>query len=81
MDEEERPLLLALADVGADDIDSVWDLLPPEKFVTSSIVSILVQHLRLDYSDVVREGIARALELPAAYAYLACFPHEGFACG
>jgi hypothetical protein len=59
---EQEPILTDLGGVGWS-VDSVWDLVKsPGPYPEA--VPILLKHLSLPYSDVVREGIARALAVP-----------------
>ena len=61
--EAEKDILCDLASAGFT-IESVWDL--GAGATSSSAVPILLEHLDRDYPDRVREGIARALAVPAA---------------
>lgn len=61
---EEGPILAELREVGWD-VKSVWDLInAPARY--EEAIPILRKHLRLPYSDRIREGIARALAVPDA---------------
>jgi len=56
--------LAELREVGLD-VKSVWDLInAPARY--EQAIPVLLQHLRLPYSDRIREGIARALAVPDA---------------
>lgn len=66
---EQEPILAGLREVGFH-VQSVWD------FVNTSdpypeAISILLAHLVLPYSDVVKEGIARALAVPVPHVQAA----------
>lgn len=61
---EERPIINDLRDVGYS-VKSVWDLVN-SKYAYDAAIPVLVKHLLLPYSDVVRGGIARALAVPQA---------------
>lgn len=58
----QRPLLEDLRAAGYD-IDTVWDLVNTAADY-SSVVPILLRHLRRPYPDKEREGIGRALAIP-----------------
>lgn len=60
----EEPLLVDLRGVGFD-IASVWDLVNTSKPYPDAL-PILLEHLRRQYPGPVKEGIARALAVPAA---------------
>lgn len=60
----EQPLIADLATAGYR-VESVWDLVNTRADY-SSAVPVLIDHLQRDYPDDVREGIARALAVPAA---------------
>ena len=62
----ERPLLADLRAAGAD-IDSVWDLVNTRERYPK-LVPVLLAHLKREYPDKIREGIARALAVPEARA-------------
>jgi hypothetical protein len=65
---EEEPILAELREAGWN-LESVWDLLSSSARYEDAI-PILLRHLQLPYSDRIREGIARALAVPAAkYAW------------
>lgn len=58
------PLIAALAGVGVD-VASVWDLVNrPNDYDVA--LPVLLTHLNLEYPEVIREGIARALGVPNA---------------
>ena len=59
---EQEPILAELRDVGLD-VRSVWDLANSSTPYPKAI-PILLKHLSLPYSDVVKEGIARSLAVP-----------------
>jgi hypothetical protein len=60
----EQPLIADLARAGYA-VESVWDLVNTRAGY-SSAVPVLIDHLQRNYPDDVREGIARALAVPAA---------------
>ena len=60
----EEPLVEELKAVGLA-VESVWDLVNTPGTYPAA-VSILLEHLPRQYPDAVREGIARALAVPAA---------------
>jgi hypothetical protein len=62
--EAEQPLIGALSEVGVD-VGSVWDLVNRAS-PYSEALPVLVSHLLQPYPDAIREGIARALAVPAA---------------
>jgi hypothetical protein len=57
--EEQRPLLIELAEAGVN-VNSVWDLVNMSSSYSTAI-PVLSRHLRLPYHSGIREGIARAL--------------------
>lgn len=59
---EEEPILTELRGVGWD-VQSVWDLVNTATAYPEA-VSVLLKHLPLPYSDVVKDGIARSLAVP-----------------
>lgn len=59
---EEEPILAELRGIGWD-VQSVWDLVNTNTPYPEAI-SILLKHLLLPYSDVVKDGMARALAVP-----------------
>jgi hypothetical protein len=59
---EQQPLLADLRRVGWD-VKSVWDLVNTSTNYAEAI-PVLLKHLLLPYSDLTREGIARALAVP-----------------
>ncbi|MDE2385443.1 MAG: hypothetical protein KGO53_12575 [Alphaproteobacteria bacterium] len=59
---EEEVLLAELRNVGVD-VSSCWDLVNSSAPYPKAI-PILLRHLRMPYSDVIRDGIARALAVP-----------------
>jgi hypothetical protein len=59
---EEAPILAELREVGWE-VQSVWDLVNTSSPYPEA-VPILLKHLLLPYSDVVKEGIARSLAVP-----------------
>lgn len=63
----EAPLVADLRDVGCD-VVSVWDLVNSNAPYPNAI-PILLNHLNRSYPVPVREGIARALAVPASKAY------------
>jgi hypothetical protein len=63
----EQPLLRDLADAGTR-VDSVWDLVNTRDEYPE-LVPILMSHVTRAYPDTVREGIARALGVPATASY------------
>jgi hypothetical protein len=60
----EAPLVEALRAAGSS-VTSVWDLVNTRESYPS-LVPVLLSHLNRDYPERVREGIARALAVPAA---------------
>jgi HEAT repeat protein len=60
----EVPLVAALGSVGIQ-VHSVWDLIQGERFHPAAI-NVLLDHLKHDYPDRIREGIMRALATPHA---------------
>lgn len=60
----EQPLIRALSEVGVD-VTSVWDLVN-RAVPYPEALPVLASHLLQSYPDAVREGIARALAVPAA---------------
>ncbi len=61
---EEEDLVSELREAGLD-VGSVWNLVnTPAPYPTA--IPILLEHLRRDYSDRTKEGIARALAVPEA---------------
>ena len=60
----EQPLVEALKAIGLD-VNSAWGLLETPKPYPEA-VPILLEHFQRPYPDAVREGIARALGMPAA---------------
>lgn len=66
--EAEKPLLEELRRAGVG-VDSTWDLVNTSDPYPEAL-PILLEHLRRDYPDRVREGMARALAVqPAGYAW------------
>jgi hypothetical protein len=64
--EAEAPLLRDLAKIGIE-VGSVYDLV--NDIVTyDEAIPLLLDHLRRNYPDAIREGIARALGMPATRA-------------
>lgn len=61
---EQKPLLMALADVGVR-VNSVWDLVNSKGDYFPAI-PVLVTHLQMSYHPKIREGIARALTIRQA---------------
>jgi hypothetical protein len=61
---EQRALAHDLRAVGID-AESAWDLVNRPNNYTQALPTLL-DHLKRDYSDVVKEGIARALAVPEA---------------
>lgn len=61
---EEKPILADLAAIGLK-VNSVWDLVNTSDPYPEAI-PILLKHLTQDYSDRIKEGIARALAVPDA---------------
>lgn len=59
---EEEPILMDLKGVGLE-VQSSWDLVKMSLPYPQAI-PVLLEHLQRPYSDVVREGIARALAVP-----------------
>ena len=59
---EEAPILAELCELGWE-VQSVWDLVNTSSPYPEAI-PILIKHLLLPYSDVVKEGIARSLAVP-----------------
>ena len=59
---EEEPILAELRGVGWN-IESVWDLVNTSAKY-AEVISILLKHLLLPYSDSTRDGIARSLAVP-----------------
>ncbi|MES2297913.1 MAG: hypothetical protein V4582_12780 [Pseudomonadota bacterium] len=59
---EEEPILAELREIGWD-VRSVWDLVNSSAPYPEAI-PILLKHLPLPYSDVVKDGIARSLGVP-----------------
>jgi len=59
----EAPLVDELAKIGVH-VSSVWDLVNGTNFYDLAI-PLLLDHLRRQYPDAIREGIARALGVPA----------------
>lgn len=59
---EEEPILLELRSAGWD-VESVWDMVNTSSPYPKAI-PILLRHLPLQYSDVTKEGLARALAVP-----------------
>lgn len=57
-----EPILRELREVGWD-VQSVWDLVNVTTPYPEAI-PILIKHLQLSYSDIVREGVARSLAVP-----------------
>jgi hypothetical protein len=62
--EAEAPLVEALRLLGYS-VDSVWNLVNTEEPYPDAL-PVLIDHLQREYPDRVREGIARALAVPAA---------------
>src|ERR1700710_1270353 len=60
---EERPILNELAQAGLAAPRSLWSLSRVEKV---HAVPILIRHLSVDHPRGLREGIARALNVPEA---------------
>lgn len=63
----EEPLIFALQKVGVD-VKSVWDLIDRQGGC-NQVVDVLLQHVKLDYPDRIREGILRALATPDAIGH------------
>ena len=61
---EEAPILADLRELGYE-VESVWDLVKSNNNYDIA-VPILIKHLYLSYSDVIRGGLARSLAIPAA---------------
>ncbi|MDV6014395.1 hypothetical protein [Haloechinothrix sp. LS1_15] len=59
----EAPLVAELRELGYA-VDSAWDMYKYKPY--EDAVAVLVRHLGVDYPARVREGIARALNVPAA---------------
>ncbi|MBA5689969.1 hypothetical protein [Rugamonas apoptosis] len=59
---EEEPILKELRGIGWD-LKSVWDLVNTSEPYPEAI-PILLHHLQLPYSDLIKEGIARSLAVP-----------------
>lgn len=64
---EERELVEDLAAVGVQ-TSSAWDLVNQANDYDQG-VPVLIKHLHRDYTDRTKEGIARALAIPAASAF------------
>ncbi|MDR6290869.1 hypothetical protein E9232_003395 [Inquilinus ginsengisoli] len=63
LDIAERPIIVDLSRMGFN-VNSVWDL--KAKYANyDGAISILLKHIVLDYPDIIKEGIARALAVPA----------------
>jgi len=60
----EVPLVAALKSAGTE-VQTVWDLIQDDK-VNPAVIAVLVDHLKRDYPDRIREGIMRALATPYA---------------
>jgi hypothetical protein len=61
---QQRPLIEALSQVGIE-VRSVWDLVNTSRPYPAAI-PVLVEHLRRPYDQRIKEGITRALTVPAA---------------
>lgn len=59
---EEKPILAELREVEID-VNSVWDLLK-RTVPYPAAIPILLKHLQLPHSDVVKDSLARALAVP-----------------
>ncbi|MGO4728546.1 MULTISPECIES: hypothetical protein [unclassified Inquilinus] len=60
----QKPIIEDLSHIGIG-VDSVWDL-NIEYDDYDNAIEILLKHIVLDYPDIIKEGIARALSVPAA---------------
>lgn len=60
----EAPLVRDLAELGVE-VGSVYDLVN-DTVSYENAIPVLLDHLRREYPDAIREGIARALGIPAA---------------
>jgi len=63
--EAELPLVKELRSAGLA-INSVWDLVNDNAGTYPQALPILLDHLQRSYPDAIRDGIARALAVPAA---------------
>lgn len=63
----EEPLIFALQKVGVD-VQSVWNLIGRQEGC-NQVIDVLIQHVKLNYPDRVREGILRALATPDAIGH------------
>jgi hypothetical protein len=64
--EAEAPLVRDLATIGVE-VGSVYDLVN-DTVTYEKAIPLLLDHLRREYPDAIREGIARALGIPATRA-------------
>ena len=64
--EAEAPLVRDLAKIGVE-VGSVYDLVN-DTVTYEKAIPLLLDHLRREYPDAIREGIARALGIPATRA-------------
>ncbi len=62
---EEHAILDDLKQLGYREVQSVWDFVNTDDPYPEAI-PVLFEHLQKQYPDSIREGIARALSVPAA---------------